>query len=237
MVGVLHQPGVTSASASQGVAWPSVVAVVVHHENWPDVTQVLDALAAQSPPPVDIVVVDDASRDGSTAELRRTYGDVVHFVARAENGGYGAAANDGLRHALSIGADAVLVVTHEVLLAPDALQHMMAALRGSSSIGCVGPLLTLRSRPGLVWSAGGGLGRRTRRPFHIGANSAVVHWADADVAHVAWLDGAALLLRAEALREVGLFREDFFLYYEEVELLSRLRRDGWHVVCQRAARA
>jgi GT2 family glycosyltransferase len=61
----------------------------------------------------------------------------------------------------------------------------------------------------------------------LGVASAVVHASDS--IEVDWVTGASVLIRSEALREVGLFDDGFFLYFDEVELMHRLRARGWTV--------
>src|SRR5205823_9449671 len=82
----------------------------------------------------------------------------------------------------------------------------------------------------VVWSAGGTLSRITGKPRHLFAGESVAKRRPALI-DVTWLDGACLLARADAFKASGGFREDLFLYWEDVCLALAVRRAGWRVCC------
>jgi len=211
-----------------------VGAVVLHYRFWPEVRATLNALLSQSRPPDRVVVVDNRSDDGSVIRLRESFPGVEVIEAPA-NLGYGAGMNLGMRHLMSGGMDAVLLLTHECRLAPDALDAMVARLEEQQKVGAVGPLLAYRSQPTVVYSAGGQIDRRTWRQSHLREPRLVAEWAARPPREAEWLDGAAVLLRSEAAREVGALDEDYFMYFEETEYLLRVGRRGWAVECVPAA--
>lgn len=186
-----------------------------------------------------LVVVDDASGDGTPAEIVAGCPS-VELVARHVNGGYGAAVNTGLAD-LGGEYDAMLVLTQDCLLVPGALAALAARLDADPSVGLVGPLL-LDPGGARVWSAGGLLRRPGLRPRHEAAGDPRRPSGDTGSAvgtPVDWLDGAALLLRPAVVAALGPhpFREDYYLYVEDVDLALRVRRAGWDVECVPAARA
>jgi GT2 family glycosyltransferase len=205
-------------------------AVVVHFRNWPGVTETLDALLAERP--AHVVLVDDASGDGSVDAIAAAYPS-IEVVAQPANAGYAAAANTGLRRLAALGCDAAYVLTHETVLAPGSFVLVAAAL-DEPGVVAAGPLLGRRDDRSVVWSAGG---RLTAPPSHLGDGTAMDDWAGRAPYDVDWLDGAALLLSLPAVADVGWLDESYFLYVEEVDLLWRLRQNGGRVVCVPAARA
>jgi GT2 family glycosyltransferase len=206
-----------------------VGAVVVHFRNWPGVEDTLRALLAEQP--AHLVLVDDASGDGSVAAIRAAFPD-VEVVEQPTNSGYAAAANAGLRRLAALGCDAGLLLTHECLLDPGALGALATVLDGD--VVAAGPLLGLRDQRDEVWSAGGTL---SAPPAHLGQHDPMSTWSERAPYDADWLDGACLLLRLDAVAEVGWFDESYFLYVEEVDLLWRLRERGGRVVVVPAARA
>lgn len=206
----------------------TIGAVVLHYRRWPDVGWCLDALHEQSRRPEEVVVVDNASGDGSADRIADAY-PWVRVVEAEENLGYGAGMNLGVS-ALDAGHDAVLLLTHECILAPDALALLDERLRAEPNVGAVGPLIGLLSDRERVFSAGGYIGARWR-PDHTSDPKALAAWRDAPPREVAWLDGCALLLRREAVAAVGRFDESYFMYFEETDLMLRLADAGWRVEC------
>jgi GT2 family glycosyltransferase len=180
-------------------------------------------------PPDDVVIVDNASHDGSAIHLKDACPGARIFEAAA-NRGYGAGMNMGMSK-LADRADAMLLLTHECLLAPDALEILAARMRADPKIGALGPLVAQLSNPTRVYSAGGWIDYDTWRPHHYRDPPELAGWSAAEPREVAWLDGCALLLRTTAVESVGFFDEHYFMYFEETDLLLRIARGGWRVEC------
>jgi len=213
-----------------------VGAVVLHYRFWPQVEETLQALLRQSHLPDHVVVVDNASGDGSARKIARAF-PAVDVIQMDRNVGYGAGMNAGVEQLLARNADAILLLTHECRLAPTALGSLLDRLDQEPMVAAVGPLLAYRSHPERVFSAGGSIDRSAWRPRHIHEPALVEEWSGRPAHEVEWVDGAAVVLRASAVRTVGKLDEDYFLYFEETEYLLRLRQLGWSIECVPAALA
>ncbi len=205
-------------------------AVVVHFRFWPDVAATLDALLGQSRPPDHVLVVDDRSGDGSVDAIRRAY-PAIDVAEAPQNRGVIANFNAGVQAMLDRGVDAVLMLTHETVMEPDALEKLAARLEAEPRLGEVGPLVGFLSRPDVVFSGGGSLHPRTWENPHVAMYERLDAWRGRGPHAVAWLDGACVLVRARALRDVGPLAERYFHYYDDVELGVRLHQAGWRVEC------
>jgi GT2 family glycosyltransferase len=214
----------------------NVGAVVLHYRYWPGVEETINALLAQTRPPDVVLVVDNRSADGSVESLHRAFPGMEVIEAEV-NRGYGAGMNLGVERLLERGMDAVLLLTHECILADDALAALVARLEEDPRVGAVGPLLAYRSKPDRVFSAGGEIDRRTGWPRHLTEPESVAEWTNGPPKVVEWVDGAAVLLRSSAVRDAGTLDEDYFLYFEDTEYLLKLGRRGWPVECVREALA
>jgi GT2 family glycosyltransferase len=206
-----------------------VGAVVLHYRFWPETAETLNALLSQTRSPDDVIVVDNHSGDGSVSRLRTAFPQ-LEVIESEKNGGYAAGMNRGIGELQRRNTDAVLLLTHECYLAPNALEALAARLEEAPTVAAVGPLLGFLSAPELVFSAGGevdpkGGTRHRRRPNMMG------QWVGAPPSRVECLDGAALLLRMAAVRQAGKMDERYFMYFEETEYLLRLQRLGWAVEC------
>lgn len=198
----------------------NITAVVLHYRNWPDVAEVIRHLQAQTEP-LEIVLVDNASGDGSIERIRAQFPE-LDILESPVNGGYAAGMNLGRRHTHS---DAILLLTHDVLLEPTAVEQLATRLKGRT--GAVGPLLMRADRSDEVWSAGG----------YIGEDMIPGHHTDhpSGPRTVEWIDGACMLVSAQAFDEVGPIDEGYFLYFEEVDFACRLREKAWTIECEPSA--
>ncbi len=183
----------------------------------------------------EIIVVDNASSDGSVEMLQAEFPE-VRVIANPENRGFGAANNQAL--ALASGRY-VLFLNPDTEVRPGAIQRLLAFIDQRPQVGCVGPRLlnadgsvqpSRRSFPRLAtflvestmlqrYLAGLGSVKRFYRQQH----------SDDEPQPVDWLVGACLLVRRSVLDEVGGFDERFFMYSEEMDLCYRLRQAGYEV--------
>lgn len=207
-----------------------VGAVIVHFRFWPEVRQTLDALLGQTLPPDEVVVMDDRSEDGSVARIRAAYPQ-LDVIGAPQNRGVVASFQGGIDTLLARGVDAVLMLTHETLLEPGALEILVRRMQDEPRLGEIGPLIGWLSRPDVVFSAGGSLHSATWENPHNGMYEPLAAWRGRGPQRRPWLDGACVLVRAQALREAGPLATRYFHYYDDVHLGVRLNQLGWRVEC------
>jgi GT2 family glycosyltransferase len=198
------------------------VAVVIPNfdgERW--LPGVLDSVAAQTVAPAEILVVDDASTDGSLALLRERYPH-VRVLARERNGGFARAANEGLA---AVGAEAVALLNTDVVLAPDWLERAAGALAAHPRAAAVATKMVDLERPDLLYDAGDVL-RRDGACEQRGRFERDIGGYDAPGEVFSACAGAALYRRAPVLAAGG-FDERLGTYLEDVDLGLRLRLAGW----------
>lgn len=205
-------------------------AFVLHYRHWPGVKSTIDALLTQTRPPDHLLVVDNGSGDGSPAEIRLRYPE-LEVLEVPVNRGPIAGMNVGLAAMLERGFDAIMMATHELALAPDAVEQLAARLEEKPQLGAVGPLVGYLGDAETVFSAGGRLDRRDWFAHHPDRGTQVSAWRGAPPRQVEWLDGSCIMMRAEAIRELGPFFEGFYFLYDEADFLFRLRERGWVVEC------
>ena len=173
---------------------------------------------------VRVVAVDNASRDATVRRIRERFPE-VEVVVNDRNLGFAGASNVGIRMALARDADFVYLLNPDTAVTPAFLREALAVAAAHPEAGAVQSLLLLAGEPDLVNTAGNavqflGLGYCTR--YRQPATSV----PDAP-AEIAFASGAAVLLRAGALRAAGLLDEDLFLYQEDLDLGWRQRLAGW----------
>jgi len=195
-----------------------------------------------------VIVVDNASTDGSAEMVRAEHPWVDRLIVTDHNGGYAYANNIGLR-ALGFGEGGetsalpryVLLLNPDTILPPTALKEMLDFMDRSPEVGAAGPKLVRQD---------GRLDLACRRSFPTPAVSFYrmvglsklfpssprfarynMTFLDPDVeAEVDAVVGAFMMIRAEALQEAGLLDEAFFMYGEDLDLCYRIKQRGWRIV-------
>ena len=207
-----------------------VTAVIVNYNSADDIFECLDSLRA-SEHPVELVVVDNASTDGSPDQLASL--DDVRLVRSARNLGFGGGVNLGVRTVDPDGA--ILLVNPDATLAPDAVGRLVETLQSRPLAAAVGPLVC--NPDGTVQPSKRTFPTWTQAAMHatIGVfwpgNPGTRAYVCADApedrpSRVGWLSASVLLVRAEAFRDVGMFDERFFFYVEDLDLCRRFADAG-----------
>ena len=171
-----------------------------------------------------VVVVDNGSAADDLERLRRGVALLPYPAALVETGqnlGFGGGCNVGVRYAFRHGAEYVWLLNNDTTPHPNGLQAMLRRMEGDLELGAVGSVIYDLERPEQMQTWGGGrvwrwvgVARHCRRAVA--------------TEKLEYLTAASLLLRREALEEVGLFdTERYFMYWEDVDLCFRLRAQGW----------
>lgn len=215
-----------------------ISAIVVSHNAARHLRTCLQSLTANGE--VDeIVVVDNASTDGST-ELVPSEFPTCRLLALPENLGFGAANNRGV--ALAQG-NRLLLVNSDAWAQRGTLPTLDLELDRDPELALVAPQLQyLGGGLQFTWVPETGIFgealQKLRNPFEGAAwNHHLLPTVIRRLAGPGWYTAAYVLLRRRAFEQIGGFDEDFFLYFEDVDLCRRLRLAGWHLGQDRQVRA
>jgi GT2 family glycosyltransferase len=201
-----------------------VVAVVVTWNRAVLLVDCLDALAAQSRPVDRVVVVDNASTDG-TAHVLDPRGDVEVVRLRHNTGGAGGFAA-GLAAAVGAQADLVWLLDDDTIAQPDTLAELLRA-----QAGYPGPRRPVLVASRVVWTDGRDHPMNTPRT-RPGVEAAALDAAAAvGCRPVRSASVVSVLLDAQAVRRHGLPVADYFLWNDDFEYTTRLLRDGVGLAC------
>ena len=160
--------------------------------------------------PFEILIVDNASGDGSADKLRGSL-ERVRVVESPTNAGFPGGCNIGIRAALAAGAEYILLLNSDAVLAPDAIGHMAAAMAADPSLGITAPVLLSREEPDHVSSAGISFSRRTARMRHRAAGRRVPALEPGTVQIVDAVSGCVMLIRRAVFERAGLVRRGVLL--------------------------
>lgn len=198
---------------------PELSLVIVSY-NTRDLLRQCLASIGEHCPSAEVIVVDNASRDGSAAMVAEEFPG-ARLIASPSNDGFAAANNLGLARA---SGEFVVLLNSDTVLEDDSLSRCAAWMRAEPRLGAASPLLVgVDGRPQECFhrmpSLAGMLRRALRRPTPP---------LDGDRDPAGWLAGTALMVRREALEAAGGRLDDaYFMYWEDADLSARLREAGW----------
>jgi N-acetylglucosaminyl-diphospho-decaprenol L-rhamnosyltransferase len=184
---------------------------------------------ARNSPEAHIVVVDSfstADERAAVQELARANG--WHLILPETNVGFGGGMNLGAAQSLELGAERMLLINPDATLGRQDVELLHAEVAASPMTMCAP---TIRSSAGAVWFAGADL------YLHDGSIRSERRRGTINAPYQAWLSGACLMISKQLWEAVGGFDEDYFLYWEDVDLSHRILKAGGHLKCVRTATA
>ncbi|MCZ7570661.1 MAG: glycosyltransferase family 2 protein [Ardenticatenaceae bacterium] len=177
----------------------------------------------------DVVAVDNGSTDGSQAMVRERF-PRVRLLQNQHNAGLGRASNQGIE---ATRGRYVLLLNNDTVVNGPSLNAMVEFMESHAEAGAVGGRLL---NPDGSFQAGSADFSSLRQEYLIATRLGNLVWAGYPchahgrrVKSVDWLSSACLLLRRQALAQVGLLDEEYFIYGDEADLQYRLKQAGWKV--------
>lgn len=213
---------------------PDLAIIIVSHNTRADLEGCLRSLH-DHPPKVsnEIVVVDNASTDGSPDLVRRRW-PAVHLIEPGQNVGFARGSNLGIRETRSA---LVLLLNSDTIVPAGMIDALVSELKAHADTAAVGPrIVDASQRAELSFGAMMGpwseLWQKTVRWLAAHDVAIAVRWIDRATRRpriVDWVSGACLLVRRDDAEEVGLLDERYFMYCEDVDFCAALRARGRRV--------
>ena len=214
---------------------PRLSIIIVTYNSRRDVEASLRSLTVASPrTDYEVVVVDNASTDGTPAYVREAWPG-VRLLECGDNVGFARANNIGIRQTFG---ELVLLLNPDTVVRAGALDTLVASLDRRVSAAVAGPrIVDEHGRPELSFGRMISPLAELRQKVLVTGNDrrvppipAIVSWLTSRTRVVDWVSGACLLVRRADLEAVGLLDERFFLYTEDVDLCASIRSRGREVL-------
>ncbi len=211
--------------------------VIVSWKVKKDLVQCLDSLYANPPAcSFEVIVIDNASGDGTVEIIKSNFGEVV-VVVNSQNRGFAAANNQGIEKARG---EYIFLLNPDTIIPLNSLDVLVKFMDDNSDVGGCGTQLlnkdgTIQPSARSFPTFRGALYRHTifrylrifKNEYKKWLMKGFDHRTQTDVGQVM---GAALMVRRSVIDRIGVMDEWFFMYYEEVDLCYRIKQAGWRVV-------
>ena len=220
---------------------PQLLVIVLNYRTAEMTLRAARAVLDDLPPGGELVIVDNASADGSDVALRagidqNGWQDQVRLVLSPINGGFGSGNNVGIRAGMADGSkpDFVYIVNSDAFVDAGATQLLLDHMIAHPKVGFAGS--HVRGEDDVTHHTAfrfPSIASEFEGAARLGIISKVLSKFTVpipipqDTHRVDWVAGASVIMRMKMLDQIGLFDEDYFLYFEETDLLLRAARAGW----------
>lgn len=207
---------------------PKVSIVVLNWNGYKDTLECVQSLRKVLYPALEIMVVDNGSIDGSLNALKRRFPSGLKFIETGRNLGFAGGCNAGIRQALKDGADYVLLLNNDTVVAPDFVSELVAAAKGEPEAGILCSKVYFHDRPDVIWYSGAYFNSLIGWGRHLGFNKK--GGGESGVCETGRPTGCAMMVRRDLCERTGLFDEDYFCYAEDLDWGMRARKAGFKVL-------
>ena len=200
--------------------------ITVNYNQTAATLDLLDNLISLTYPNLEIIVVDNASRKDPSSMIKSVYPGVV-TIRNEKNLGFAGGNNRGIEKAKG---DFILLLNNDTSVAPDLIEKLLAAFGDDETIGVVCPKILYADPPETIQFAGYtpihpltgrnktiGQGKKDSSRYNITQETPYAH-------------GAAMMIRKSVIQSVGLMPEEFFLYYEELDWSTTIKKAGYRIL-------
>lgn len=206
---------------------PSVAIIIVNWNGYAFTQKCILSLNRLNYTNFKIILVDNASEDGSGEKLAKDFPGVI-FIQSKINAGFTGGNNLGLKYAIDRGYDYCMLLNNDTEVESDFLGPLVNFLEENFNYAAAQPKIFFLKNRELIWNAGGkyyswlgitrtiGLGKTDSEDF-------------SKVSKVDWITGCCILVKTKVIEKVGLLDEKFFAYFEDVDWSFRFRSHGYNL--------
>lgn len=220
---------------------PLIAVVIVNYDGYQLTRDCLYSLKNVKYQNYAIIIVDNASVDGSVAMLKEEFPN-VHYVESRFNAGFTGGNNLGIKKAHELAAEYVFMLNNDTVVSENVLEELVSFSVNNPDIGIVGPLTYFYEAMDTISFGGGNINRNTGMYYNLNKGKKLIDLQDT-VIYCSFLEGAAMFMRTDLAMKVEGFSNVYFLTSEESELCVRVADQGfklavitscsvWHKISQ-----
>lgn len=204
----------------------TIYTIIVHYKNQRDTITCLKSVLKLSDrkATIKVLIIDNDPKRRIKKRVNSTFFKKrnIQFFENEKNLGYAKAVNIGINQALKKKAGYVLILNNDVVVPSNLVNKLL-----ERKVDISGPIIKFKSFSGKwVYDYGGKINWWTGRTKHIEKSSTITHQPSV----IDYISGCCMLVAREVFEKVGLLDEDYFFYFEDVDLCVRARRGGFAVV-------
>jgi len=209
--------------------FPSIAIVLVNLNSYEDTLLCIESLQTITYPNIEIILVDNGSKDYSGTRLLEKF-PCVTYLRSDENLGFTGGNNLGIDYALKSGCKHILLLNNDTTVTPGFLEPLVDRLETDPKIAAVGGKIyyapsARNGSTNILWYAG------SYRKWHSGFSHYGVDkqdQGDFDIAaEVPYACGCLMLMRGDTIRQIGSLSNEYFIYWEEADWCERAREAGY----------
>lgn len=204
--------------------------IILNYNNCSDTIDCIDSFKKLKSINFKLIVVDNDSDEKCVNDLKLYINqkENITFIETGCNLGYAGGNNVGIKYAISHGAEYIAIVNNDVIINDSSFNSSIEILESDNNVAFVGPAI-LEFNSDLIQYTGGTINYKKVISPHLNFNKKYVK-SDAKI-ECDYIGGACMLFKASIINEIGYIPEDYFLFWEETEWCSKVKKLGLKCIC------
>jgi GT2 family glycosyltransferase len=201
---------------------PLVSIIIVSYNSIKDIGECLSSLQETIYPNFEVIMIDNASKDGSASYVRKVH-PWIKVIENSRNSGFAEGCNIGVKYAKG---DLLVFLNPDTMVDRNWLDELVRVILSDNAIGSCGSKILFWDKK-YIQSIGGAYNPETGYTVDLLFGKRDDIFSSKKPLSVFYCCGAAFLVRKDVFREIGGFDNDYFLYFDEVDLGWRIRLLGY----------
>lgn len=203
--------------------YPKIFIIILNWNRFKDIAECLESVRKTDYPNYDIIVVDNASVDGSVEKVKELFPEII-LIKNNENLGFAGGNNVGMKYAINNGADYVWLLNNDTVVTKDTLTNLILTGERIPDVGLLSPMIYDSIRKDVVQYYGSLLDRRkfVQKKINDIKRFSLLDRNDS------YLWGTALLIKRKVIEAIGYLNEDLFAYWEDADYSIRALKTGFY---------
>lgn len=206
-----------------------IAVILINYNGARDTIECIESLNNITDTSLRLIIVDNKSSDNSIDLIKQAQDQYSFDLLEAEeNNGFSSGNNIGIKYALNMGAEYILLLNNDTVVTADFLTQLLEPFNKYSDCGAAISKILYYSQPDTIWYGGGSINNATGRTEHWRINEKDNN-DNSDIQEVSFASGCCLCLKADAIKKVGFLNEDYFLYEEDADYCLRMVKEGFKI--------
>jgi len=206
---------------------PLVYILIINWNGYNDTIECIDSLKKITYSNHVTVIIDNGSINDY--DRLKEYCPPETIIIRSDkNLGFSGGSNLGIGYCMEHNADFILSINNDTVVEPDFLEKLVA-ISNEDNIAIVAPKILYYDYRNIVWSKGGKISKIGSTGYPRGSGRVSSKFKDNK--RVIFVSGCCMLMRTKALKDIGLFDNNYFLYMEDIDLCRRTINKGYAIIC------
>lgn len=208
---------------------PSIGVVILNWNRKEDTLNCLESVYQANYSNYQVIVVDNASMEDPTSEIKARFSDTVCF-RNAANLGFSGGCNVGIDYAIAQSFDFVFLLNNDAIVDPEIFNAFIWASETHPDAGALGAKIYRYNRPNVLLHAGGVWSWQNARYLSIGLHQVDDNQTWETVRETAFIPGCSLFIKTQLLQKIGKLNPDYFLLWEDLELGKAVQRLNYRLL-------